>query len=84
MCKNQFYPICDFYNVIGVGRTLTYLTDRIEMNPKDAKAWMLRGNFHDDSPGESGKALSLDHPAHSGIGSAHTDTPEVGSDTSIP
>ena len=57
MCKNQFYPICDFYNVIGVGRTLTYLNDRIEMNPKDAKAWMLRGNCHDDSPGESGKAL---------------------------
>ena len=45
MCKNQFYPICDFYNVIGVGRTLTYLNDRIEMNPKDAKAWMLGGIF---------------------------------------
>ncbi len=57
MRKNQFYPICDFYSVIGADRTLTYLNDRIEMNPKDAKAWLLRGNFHDDSPGESGKAL---------------------------
>ena len=57
MCKNQFYPVCGFYGVIGVDRTLTYLNDRIEMNPKDAKAWMLRGNFHDEVSGESGKAL---------------------------
>ena len=57
MCKVQFYPTCDFYSVIGADRTLTYLNDLVEMNPKDAKAWMLRGNVHDDSPGESGKAL---------------------------
>jgi len=57
MCKNLFYPISKYYRAIGVGRTLTYLNDRLERNPKDSEAWMLRGNFYDDSPGGSGKAL---------------------------
>jgi hypothetical protein len=29
MCRNQFYPVCGFYDVIGVDRTLTYLNDQI-------------------------------------------------------
>lgn len=57
MCKNQFYPINDFIGLIDADRTFTYLNDRIEMNPEDAEAWMLRGNFHDELTGESGKAL---------------------------
>ena len=57
MCQNLFYPISKYYRAIGEGRTLTYLNDRLERNPKDSEAWMLRGNFYDDSPGGSGKAL---------------------------
>ena len=57
MYSDWFYPICKFYEVIGVDRTLTYLNDRIELNPEDAQAWMLLGNFHDDTVGESDQAL---------------------------
>ena len=57
MSQNLFYPISKYCEAIGVERTLTYLNDRLERNPKDSEAWMLRGNFYDDSPGDSGKAL---------------------------
>ena len=57
MDQNSFYPIWKFFDVIGVDRTLTYLNDRLERNPKDAEAWMLRGNFHDESTEDTGKAL---------------------------
>ncbi len=57
MSQNLFYPISKYCEAIGVERTLTYLNDRLERNPKDSEAWMLRGNFYEESPGESGKAL---------------------------
>ena len=57
MYEDHFYPASHITSIIGSIRTFIYLHDRIELNPDDAQAYMLRGNFYLDI-GESGQAMT--------------------------